>query len=223
MGSIVSKHFVFIHVPKTGGTWLGDILLRESPPEWGVKYVGVPRIHCGASELTKHEGTLPRFGFIRNPWSWYVSLYCFLDDRFRRRMGDFALPLADLDPLWQKWGPIVDSVKPGKEGFREALRIGLSDQPFGDMDLLETSLLDGCSIGTFENLRADSVSLLRACTGGTRLPGSLRAALSDSEPVNQSAPDTLGYYDKETQELVRRLEPRCAGYAAPELATLGEL
>jgi hypothetical protein len=63
---IVTNHSVFLHNPKTGGTWLKHIL-----DPLIINYVE----HHVPDKPFNHVNT---FTFVRNPWSWYVSLYLFL-------------------------------------------------------------------------------------------------------------------------------------------------
>lgn len=68
---IVAPRFVFLHLHKSGGTFVNAALLRFIP---GAKQVGyhLPR------DLIPHEAcALPVLGFVRNPWSFYVSWYAF--------------------------------------------------------------------------------------------------------------------------------------------------
>lgn len=63
---IVTKNAVYLHNPKTGGTWLKHILDPIL-----IDYVE----HHVPEGPFDHINT---FTFVRNPWSWYVSLYLFL-------------------------------------------------------------------------------------------------------------------------------------------------
>jgi len=63
---IVTKNAVYLHNPKTGGTWLKHILDPIL-----VEYIE-HHVPLGPFD---HTNT---FTFVRNPWSWYVSLYLFL-------------------------------------------------------------------------------------------------------------------------------------------------
>lgn len=78
---IATDEFVFLHVPKTGGSFIAS-LLRE---------------HCEVRELGDHRSVvelppelerLPKFAVVRNPWAWYVSYY------------DFMRRVDDGNPVW---------------------------------------------------------------------------------------------------------------------------
>lgn len=68
---IVTDHFVFLHLHKSGGSFVNDCIRRHVP---GARDVGyhLPR------RLTPKECIhLPAIGLVRNPWSYYVSWYSF--------------------------------------------------------------------------------------------------------------------------------------------------
>ena len=68
---IVSDKLVFIHMHKTGGQFVLRALLN---------YVGGSRqigYHTPRRNLPVEFHDLPLLGFVRNPWDWYVSWFCF--------------------------------------------------------------------------------------------------------------------------------------------------
>ncbi|MDH3691896.1 MAG: hypothetical protein OEU36_20840 [Gammaproteobacteria bacterium] len=69
---LLCKYFVFIHFPRTGGTFIRETLARHIPDDWEVT---VSPGHATVREISTKYSAVPRFGFIRNPWDWYVSLY----------------------------------------------------------------------------------------------------------------------------------------------------
>ena len=68
---IVTERFVFIHLHKTGGQSLNDIIARAIPDHRVVGY------HFPRAEVPAEAAGLPRVGMVRNPWDWYVSWYAF--------------------------------------------------------------------------------------------------------------------------------------------------
>lgn len=67
---ITNDHFTFIHMHKTGGQTLSNLLsLIKSSREVGY--------HYPISELPAYAKDRPIVGMVRNPWSWYVSWYAF--------------------------------------------------------------------------------------------------------------------------------------------------
>jgi len=94
-----SKKFIFVHNYKVAGTSITDSLLKYSNPSFlgssfadkiAIMLGRYPRIyanqfegHVKAPELKRK---LPKiifdsyykFGFVRNPWDWQVSLYTYM-------------------------------------------------------------------------------------------------------------------------------------------------
>jgi len=68
---ITTEHFVFIHMHKTGGQTLSDVIQRCIPDHRNVGY------HYPRTEIPADCRALPRVGMVRNPWDWYVSWYAF--------------------------------------------------------------------------------------------------------------------------------------------------
>jgi hypothetical protein len=68
---IATEKLLYVHMPKTGGLWVAKVLEAVG----GSK---VPKLHrhCFAGDVPESwtEGRL-MFGTIRDPWSWYVSLW----------------------------------------------------------------------------------------------------------------------------------------------------
>ncbi len=66
---IVTDHFVFIHVSRTGGTFLNNLILGEFPGARMIQY------HGRLEDLPPAHSRLPVIGFVRNPWDWYLSMH----------------------------------------------------------------------------------------------------------------------------------------------------
>ncbi len=68
---IVTDHFVFLHLHKSGGTFVNEALLSFVP---GARAIGyhLPRRFVPPGDQHK-----PVLGTVRNPWSYYVSWYAF--------------------------------------------------------------------------------------------------------------------------------------------------
>lgn len=122
-----TNKFTWLHVPKTGGTWLHKILVDNAPRSWQVS-AGPPahvRLH-EVPEVLEHQHRLPErirlpiLATVRNPWDWYVSFYFFLEQHRVNRTGGFALPR----PAWTRplrgW---ADHYAQGNSaaGFRKAM------------------------------------------------------------------------------------------------------
>ena len=68
---LVTDHFVYLHLHKSGGTFVNEVLLRHVP---GARMLGY---HLPRSHIPPQYRHLPLLGFVRNPWSYYVSWYHF--------------------------------------------------------------------------------------------------------------------------------------------------
>jgi len=66
---IVTDHFVYIHVSRTGGTFLNRLILSQFPDARMLQY------HGHLENLPSVYSNLPVIGFVRNPWDWYVSMF----------------------------------------------------------------------------------------------------------------------------------------------------
>jgi hypothetical protein len=68
---IATPRFVFLHLHKSGGTFVNECLLSFVP---GARRLGY---HLPRSAIPAELAGLPVLGLVRNPWSYYVSWYSF--------------------------------------------------------------------------------------------------------------------------------------------------
>jgi hypothetical protein len=68
---ILAPRFAWLHLHKSGGTFVNELLLRYVP---GARRLGY---HLPRSLLPPEAAGLPVLGTVRNPWSYYVSWYAF--------------------------------------------------------------------------------------------------------------------------------------------------
>lgn len=68
---IVTPRFVFLHLHKSGGTFVNTALVRFVS---GARQIGY---HLPRSMIPQPFAALPVLGLVRNPWSYYVSWYSF--------------------------------------------------------------------------------------------------------------------------------------------------
>jgi hypothetical protein len=68
---IITPRFTFVHLHKSGGTFVNQVLLKYVP---GARQVGH---HLPASQLPPTHADLPILGVVRNPWDYYVSWFAF--------------------------------------------------------------------------------------------------------------------------------------------------
>ena len=70
---VITKHFVFLHMPKTGGTFVEKACGAHLPREW-IATTSLHR-HAPWEEIPERYQGLPVFFLVRNPWDWYVSWF----------------------------------------------------------------------------------------------------------------------------------------------------
>lgn len=79
---VIPDKLVFIHMPKTGGMWceamLKTLFVQEGDTraEWDERKK-TTGWHRTVDALPDEHRGLPKFGFLRDPWSWYVSWFQF--------------------------------------------------------------------------------------------------------------------------------------------------
>jgi hypothetical protein len=66
---LVTDKFVFIHLPRTGGTFVLDVITKFFPSAQEIGY------HLPRALLPKKYSHLPIVGTVRSPWEFYVSWY----------------------------------------------------------------------------------------------------------------------------------------------------
>lgn len=74
---IVTDRFVFLHLHKSGGSFVNEGLRLHVP---GARPIGY---HLPASLIPAESRHLPVIGLVRNPWSYYVSWFSFQQQRPR--------------------------------------------------------------------------------------------------------------------------------------------
>jgi hypothetical protein len=66
---IVADKFVFVHLPRSGGTFVSEVIRKFFPSAHEIGY------HLPRTLLPKEYSHLPVLGAVRNPWEFYVSWY----------------------------------------------------------------------------------------------------------------------------------------------------
>ncbi|MEZ5564957.1 MAG: hypothetical protein R3F24_05325 [Gammaproteobacteria bacterium] len=72
---IVTGSLVFLHLHKSGGSFVNHILRRHCPDAREIGY------HLPRHLIPESCVHLPVLGLVRNPWSYYVSWYSFQQQR----------------------------------------------------------------------------------------------------------------------------------------------
>jgi hypothetical protein len=66
---LVADKFVFVHLPRSGGTFVSDLIRKFFPSTREIGY------HFPRELLPAEYAHLPVLGTVRNPWEFYVSWY----------------------------------------------------------------------------------------------------------------------------------------------------
>jgi hypothetical protein len=207
---LITKHFVFIHLPKAGGSFLRRLCDQYLPEDWIVEHeVGK---HAGDRKIPEECQDLPRFGLIRNPWEWYVSLHHYnlgvgRPPEHRERIDDRNWLTASNDGTHDFKTTMVNILN-GKiynQNLAERMRERDVDMLtlFHD-DRFGQSLHEGrITLGKAENLRADFLAFLDAHE--VPVPDTFRTAVLQRRPVNVSPHEPYQtYYDEELRDLLDR-------------------
>jgi len=213
---IATDHFVHIHLHKSGGTFVNECLLRFFP---GARQLGY---HLPRSLIPAGLAALPVLGFVRNPWSYYVSWYAFQSQRqrpnalFRCMSEDGALgfnetvrnmlllgePGGKLDSLLSWLPPAYTNHGLNLPAFALA---PIRDSGIGFYSYLFRYMYAGDPAGLFvgrtETLREDLLGYFERA--GIRISGELRDYIRNATPRNASPHAAFaGYYDQRTKDLV---------------------
>lgn len=196
---LLSKYFVFVHFPRAGGTFIRKTLEKHMPTD--SEMVLQPG-HETVNDIPDIYQNILRFGFIRNPWDWYVSVYSGWRGMKKIRPDAFR-------------GHKLDKIADGNSeiGFQTFLvRFLNKDQPSCDMSWVYNNIygftekeLDidppGLYIGRFENLREELLSFIQK--SGMPISEALNKAISEDPPINNFKRRPYAeYYDDELRDLV---------------------
>jgi len=72
---VVTPRFIFLHLHKSGGTFVNECLMKFVEHARHIGY------HLPRSMVPEDSAHLPALGLVRNPWSYYLSWYSFQLDR----------------------------------------------------------------------------------------------------------------------------------------------
>lgn len=75
MGAALSIGVSFLHVPKTGGSWVARVLENEGLILWWFDEKHADRKRLMKIESRYWQKKLPSFCFVRHPLAWYESWY----------------------------------------------------------------------------------------------------------------------------------------------------
>ncbi len=73
---VMTRHFILIHVPRTGGQFIRKVCFEHLPATWFIR--NALDAHTPYDVIADDFAQLPMFAVARNPWDWYVSWYHYL-------------------------------------------------------------------------------------------------------------------------------------------------
>ena len=215
---IATNRFTYIHLHKSGGSFVNECLLRYFPDARQLGY------HLPLSLLPDDLRGLPVLGFVRSPWSYYVSWYAFQSQR--PRPNALFRCVSDDGTLDFKTS-VRNLVELGNDPARLDCLLGLLPDHYGaagfGLNLPNFALapIRGSGLGFYsflfrymytapgiepvigrcENLRADFLAFLERV--GASISAELREFVLNASPRNTSQHgDWHGYYDQELAQLV---------------------
>lgn len=222
---IVTDHFVYIHTSRTAGTFLNKLILEQVAGARMIQY------HGHLKDLPGEFSHLPVIGFVRNPWDWYVSMFCdyrrkrqyvyqVLSDSgtlgFRATVSRFLRIGDDSDEGRRLRKRLVTAAPKDIDARRPSPRHlpGLRSEHFENYPentgyyswlfqlMYETERNHRVHIGKFEHLREEAQRLLEET--GTPITGAIAAYLDEGRALNPSPrPDSyIGGYPPELEQLV---------------------
>jgi hypothetical protein len=213
---IATDRFVYVHLHKSGGTFVNECLERFFP---GARRLGY---HLPASLIPGELQSLPVLGFVRGPWSYYVSWYTFQSQMaqpnalFRcvseNRRLDFSGTIRNLLDLGND-ADRLDALLPqlpaqyGQRGLNlpgfALASIRNSGQGFYSylFDYMYGGSRGPLTIGRVESLRADLLDFLGKLD--QPISADLRAFIEQAAPRNTSIHGrVLDNYDEALAALV---------------------
>lgn len=202
---ILTKHFVWIHVPRTGGTWFRSVMKVSHVPEWDV-WIGAG--HKAHDSIPKQWKNLPRLAGTRNPWAWYVSHFYCWKEQYETKKKLYKGPQEVWEPFAQEWADRLERTRSSDERvwFEHAMAdfmvpgqpslTGTTKYLVGDMSRCSFIRVEG----TPEHLIA---ALNQTCT----VPSRLQYQLRNAAPVNNTqSRNYRDFYRPAIRDLVAEID-----------------
>lgn len=211
---LVTDDFVFLHIPKTGGSFIQSVIAEHLPVIDHEAAIGHPVwSHEPYESLPSAWRERPAFCVVRNPWDWYVSWFHYQMERGPRRRR----PPAGED-RWGKQAVWEGALRSGDADFKEAVTracTGAFEHPLSAM--MRTQNLDlysarvheiagpALDLPNFTALRFERLrrQLLRYLRRHSDPPPELLEAIRRNPPRRESKHCRYHeYYDAELRDLV---------------------
>lgn len=151
---ILSSKFIFLHLPKTGGSFVRELLTHHAPKNW---QVSLHDNHPTIRDIPPSHADLPIFGLVRNPYDWYVSWYHYLKQRHNDPFFNQISQQGSLD-----FKATIRAAFDVDIGAMYQFPCRFNNSPFGCyMNYIFGNELDRLQLGKMENLREDLRRILR--------------------------------------------------------------
>jgi hypothetical protein len=203
---VMTRHFILVHVPRTGGQFIRKVTFEQLPPGWFIR--NALDAHTPWDVVADDFAELPMFAVIRNPWDWYVSWYHYLTQTDAdKRTG----------PMW------MSAFEKGASDFSSTVTRACSGEGFDnpttgpimrelDCDHLTASYMriagrgvdaGRVELGRFESMQRDFLGFLRRHQ--VPVDDAFVEALMAEPPYGSSKRGPYQqYYDDELRDLVGR-------------------
>jgi hypothetical protein len=212
---IVTRDFVFLHLHKSGGTFVNQFLLRHFPD---AEFVGY---HLPRARLPRACAGRPIFGLVRNPWDYYVSWYTFQAARsapnplfvvasdggrldFSATVRNLVGLGSDVERLSRVAASLPEEFPNRGINLTRRCLDTLAGSPHGFYSwLFERMFGDGSDVtfGRMETLREDLARFLASI--GVPLEGARAEFLASQPPLNTSSHRPYAeLYDADSRDLV---------------------
>lgn len=203
------KKLIFVHLPKTGGTMLRQLLDELESATWsfqlqmGGRYTTTGANAHDAVGNFYEKDVAYKFGFVRNPFDWYVSRYHYFIKKQEVEKGvskgsDLGLYGED---FCKKVPSFKDHIMYGTENNKNNnfWMSQLYEKMFYHQGQLYMDY-----IGKLENIQQDINKVLENCSIPFNVDIEEFNKFSGNSFVNSSKHDHYStYYDKETIDIIK--------------------
>lgn len=158
MPTLVTPRTRFLHIPKTGGTWVSQALPAAGVPvrELARASPGVVAAHAGLAETEDHADRFT-FAFVRHPLDWWRSFW-----GHRMRVGWEPDHVIDSRACSEDFDEFIAQVVehlPGHLNERFCRYVGPPEAPISFVGRFETLVDDLCAALTAAGERFDEAAL----------------------------------------------------------------
>ncbi|MGH2979950.1 MAG: hypothetical protein ACRDLQ_09995 [Solirubrobacterales bacterium] len=201
---LITRYFVLIHIPRTGGNFIRDVCFAHLPRNWLIR--NALNLHTPYEEIADDFSDLPMLCFVRNPWDWYVSWYHHQTQHYREERSG---------PMW------VSAFDRGRNDFRQTVvnccvgenyenpatkpimqKLDVDHHTARFIQLTGSGIESGhIEVGKYERLREDFLDYLERHDVPVSRAFAERVSTEPPKHTTKRAP-YREYYDDELRDLV---------------------